>query len=180
MFAAVRRKRKKTDNPKEEDGEVQYNQEGQPQARRRYSIGSNSTLGSPHDEYPQTDGRYGLDPKEDEEVINQGAFELSYGRITSSHDAMLTLVKAGQTVEQSANKIKLEEEARLHPEVLNGHSTGSTQSHGPQNSYNLDPALKDSNIRATSKDPQTLRIWDRLRVVQAGWFTAEEAIDFID
>ena len=187
VFASVRRKRKKTDGTKQEDEDDVYNEGHQPRARkldaRRSSIESNSPdqspQGSPHAEHLQQSGDPSRDPIQDEEIINEGALELASGRITSHRDAMMVLAKAGQTVEQSA-KVKFEEEARQRLGLQSGDTNSDMSLHRALNDSNLDPAITDPDPHATPKTWEVLRIWERLRVVQAGWFTAEEAMDFVD
>lgn len=47
----------------------------------------------------------------------------------------------------------------------------------------IDPALTNHATRDPSAEPgyaEALKAWTRFRFVRAGWFTAAEAIDYID
>jgi hypothetical protein len=48
----------------------------------------------------------------------------------------------------------------------------------------IDPALSDVRNESNPSDnpgyAEALKIWGRFRFVRAGWFTAAEAIDYID
>jgi len=51
----------------------------------------------------------------------------------------------------------------------------------PQLEQPVDPALTgDRNLAAEPGYADALKVWSRFRFVRAGWFTAQEAIEYID
>lgn len=98
---------------------------------------------------------------------------------------------------RSAPPVKQEDLRRYQPSRQDsfGHrpSQARDMGHESQQSFGrgasvgrqpIDPALSDGrNETNPSDDPgyaEALKIWGRFRFVRAGWFTAAEAIDYID
>ncbi|KAF6222363.1 hypothetical protein HO133_001449 [Letharia lupina] len=128
---------------------------------------------------------------QDQEVSNETAAALFQSPINVPGDALHLLLKASDESEHMQRK----DTASLGERSTNQSVRTSNIMHGRYNSgpsshdqagqnypLNIDPAISGSNadIDDTPIPIEALRLWSRLRFVRAGWFTAKEAISYID
>ena len=60
------------------------------------------------------------------------------------------------------------------------HSRHTSRQEGPAADQAIDPELTKRDPSADPGYSEALKAWARFRFVRAGWFTAQEAIDYID
>ena len=132
-----------------------------------------------------------LDIAQDQEVTNEAAAALFQSPINTPGDALHLLLKASGesedlTVHESSGSTKVRQQDvpghRSSGRVpLSRGPYGALQRAGqPANIANIDPAIAGTSHEKTFPSREALNIWARLRFVRAGWFTAKEAIAYID
>ena len=131
------------------------------------------------------------DSIQDQEVTNEAAAALFQSPINTPGDALHLLLKASGESEDVQNhgttgKSKLQDQ-RVYGRQPAGKSPLYNGSYGilqqprqPTNVVNIDPAIADPGNGTPSPSRGALTIWARLRFVRAGWFTAKEAVAYID
>ncbi len=133
----------------------------------------------------------------DQEVTNEAAAALFQSPINQPADALHLLLEAsgrtGDLHRQSSinqGDKKMDESGRRAPSMSTKHhrsmglKTSKDLQH-QQDTMNIDPAIAGDMGAAGSEDDsnrlrEKLKIWSRLRFVRAGWFTAMEAMSYID
>lgn len=133
----------------------------------------------------------------DQEVTNEAAAALFQSPINQPADALHLLLEAsgrtGDLHRQSSmnqGKQRTDESERRAPSMTARpyRSIGLKTSMSLQRQHdttNIDPAIAGDMGTAGSEDEsnrlrEKLKIWSRLRFVRAGWFTAREAMSYID
>jgi hypothetical protein len=87
------------------------------------------------------------------------------------------------TVSSSSHHARHDAESRKSSHTVTPgtyHSRHASRQNGPSAEQAIDPELTK---RDPSEEPgydEALKAWARFRFVRAGWFTAQEAIDYID
>lgn len=125
---------------------------------------------------------------QDQEVTNEAAAALFQTPINTPGDALHLLLKAsGQSEEfqrRNSSDQSLKRDSRGNQVRAAGDGTrlGGSDSHRnvqePEHSPAIDPAISGNRHDRGTKE--ALQIWSRLRFVRAGWFTAREAMSYID
>ncbi|KAL8821833.1 MAG: hypothetical protein Q9223_000191 [Gallowayella weberi] len=129
--------------------------------------------------------------RQDQEVTNETAAALFHTPINTPGDALHLLLEASGRTESLQEGTGNDQEHRPNLPSPNSHSTGRSRltRPGPPASLrhrkeNIDPAIaRSSGSQHLADSPEitdALRAWSRLRFVRAGWFTAREAISYID
>lgn len=129
---------------------------------------------------------------QDQEVANETAVALFQSPITSPGDALHLLLQASGQSEDFQNHMSLNH-GKPNPSSQN---TGSAvkheasrpvQTHRPRlppqsQTAAIDPAIAGlgTSSHTINADRSALNVWSRVRFVRAGWFTAKEAIAYID
>ena len=147
--------------------------------------------------YHRTD-HYGPGPPDpqtataqDQEVTNEAAAVLFQSPINTPGDALHLLLKASGESEdlprQGAFGHTKVDEHLSHGHLALGQSPLPREPHGSSqhnrletNAANIDPAIAGPNNGMSSPSREALSIWARLRFVRAGWFTAREAMAYIE
>ncbi|KAL8998293.1 MAG: hypothetical protein Q9169_002607 [Polycauliona sp. 2 TL-2023] len=156
---------------------------------------------SPHSSDPNTHVNlfpYHADPKSSgqaegqaQEVTNQTAAALFHTPINTPGDALHLLLEASGRSESLQRQTSAEQEHRYHLSSPRNQPVGKhdyAKSVPPASlrnrRENIDPAIsggRQSQHPAEAPSiAEALRAWSRLRFVRAGWFTAREAIAYID
>ncbi|KAK0646690.1 hypothetical protein B0T16DRAFT_414070 [Cercophora newfieldiana] len=90
---------------------------------------------------------------------------------------------SGSTSQSNAQRARPDAASR-HPSSQNRDRDGYLPRQASRREGTMDPAIDPELIkRDTSADPgygEALKAWARFRFVRAGWFTAQEAIDYIE
>ncbi|MCJ1274964.1 hypothetical protein MMC21_002763 [Puttea exsequens] len=136
----------------------------------------------------------GEDP--DQEVHNEAAAALFQSPINIPGDALHLLLKASKENEHLQRRSTEEHGRRSTSQTVQGPTSApgdyrSPPSQGVRNSRvpsypsNIDPAITGkptTHGRVASRllSTENLRLWSRLRFVRAGWFTAREAVQYLD
>lgn len=121
---------------------------------------------------------------QDQEVANETAATLLKTPINTPGDALHLLLEAsGRTESFQRQDSGLQRHQALRPSVdTQSFRRSSPISH--QRSQIIDPAIAaDIHSQAQIESPEVagaIKAWSRLRFVRAGWFTAREAISYID
>lgn len=159
-----------------------------------------SVTGQGHYQHP---GPYSTDtttrrPEEDpdQEVTNEAAAALFQTPINTPGDALHLLLKASKENEhfQRRDTETSGRRSASHPNVQIKTAPGDYKSPPPRSvndsrgqNYlsNIDPAISGKTARQGRVAPRilstdTIRLWSRLRFVRAGWFTAREAVEYLD
>lgn len=158
----------------------------------RYNQAQNGQPQNPVSYVPDTPYEKGDDIR-NQDVTNETAAILFQSPINNPGDALHLLLQAsGQsedierrdTAGQSAFKEGQFGQARgTTSSPRNSRNSGHLQQPSHQDFHsNLDPAITSGHSQNDKKMPseETLAIWARLRFVRAGWFTAREAVLYID
>lgn len=127
---------------------------------------------------------------QDQEVSNETAAALFQSPINVPGDALHLLLKASDESEHmqrrdtaSLGRGSTSQSVR-NPSIAQGrYNSGPSIQHQAVPTYplNIDPAISGSNAEddSTSIPIEALKLWSRLRFVRAGWFTAKEAILYV-
>ncbi|KAG8530479.1 uncharacterized protein KY384_004982 [Bacidia gigantensis] len=171
----------------------------------RHSLTSNS-ISSPStlDPYGQTqNGPYRMqaydqshrspefETSQEQEVVNPAAGTLLQEPINQSSDAFSLLIQASNRIQPYQDsdahaKIKSEQhntqQIDSERQLPYGPATIEADSqYGVRNDLsNLDPAITGHGNEASTSTRKALSIWSRLRFVRAGWFTAKEAMAYVN
>ena len=132
----------------------------------------------------------------DQEVTNAAAAALFQSPINQPADALHLLLEAsGRTGDLHRQASISHEDQKTnvparHAQHISKKSHGSSmlkpskELDHPNYAMNIDPAIAGDTGTGSEDDSnrfrETLKIWSRLRFVRAGWFTAREAISYID
>ena len=130
---------------------------------------------------------------QDQELTNETAAALFQSPINTPRDALHLLLQAsGQTEDMQRHSIT-NQSAPRHPSQASAYPSTtdklcseramSTQQPGQQAfAGNIDPAITGNGIErdVLQNTKEDLLVWSRLRFVRAGWFTAKEAMNYID
>ncbi|KAL9005672.1 MAG: hypothetical protein Q9188_001578 [Gyalolechia gomerana] len=122
---------------------------------------------------------------QDQEVANETAAALFRTPINVPGDALHLLLEASGRTESLQRQ---DNDVRGRPSSKSAEQGRLTRPTAPvlhqQRSGNIDPAIggsSSSSYQAKSLEiAEAIRTWSRLRFVRAGWFTAQEAISYID
>ena len=144
-------------------------------------------------QYVQSPHGSHMDASQDQEVTNEAAAALFQSPINTPGDALHLLLKASNQSEE------FESQEVSSPGTVGGRTDqrhsgaggnhplptttafGKTQQTGQDgNATNLDPAITGIGQGSPTPSQEALSIWSRLKFVRAGWFTAREAIAYID
>lgn len=130
---------------------------------------------------------------QDQEVTNETAAALFQTPINTPGDALHLLLEASgrsedlQLHQKSSQGIRKNNRAdiKLSPPLGNYHLARPEPVESrtdPENMANLDPAIANNDLSNIMSDSarEALKIWTRLRFVRAGWFTAREAMSYIN
>ena len=128
---------------------------------------------------------------QDQEVSNETAAALFQSPINVPGDALHLLLKASDESEHMQRRDTANVRRRstsqsvrnlglAHGSFNHGHS--SQHGIGQNFPLNIDPAISGSiaDNDSTPIPTEALKLWSRLRFVRAGWFTAKEAISYVD
>lgn len=127
----------------------------------------------------------------DDQVTNEAAAALFQSPVNQPKDALHLLLEAsGRSEDLNRHRISAEASAVPHhigsrmAAVASGtHQRTGSVAQGKSNP-NIDPSLADSqNTQDDVLSPQSrnaLKIWSRFRYVLAGWFSAKEALLYVD
>lgn len=130
-------------------------------------------------------------PGQDQEVTNETAAALFQTPINTPGDALHLLLEASGRSEDLQLHEKLGRGTQNNIDVEPPSSSRNYHVARPQlidttkdpdSMANLDPAIATDgpNITVFDSSRETLRIWSRLRFVRAGWFTADEALEYVN
>lgn len=135
----------------------------------------------------------GVEDGQDQEVTNEAAAALFQTPINTPGDALHLLLKAsGQSEEiqrrefSDQNGTRRSQRKQQHAVATDGiapiEPNIQQQSRFSGYTANLDPAIAQNRHHHGLLSPpkEALQIWSRLRFVRAGWFTAREAMSYID
>lgn len=181
-----------------------FNQQPLPHGRQSLTSGSLPTT-SPLDGYDlhregplQHDIPYATDRRleraadgQDQEVSNETAAALFQSPINVPGDALHLLLKASDESEHmqrrdtsSMGRPSISQSVRRSSIAHGKYNSGHSSQHPAGQNYplNIDPAISGGNTDSDSDSIPTeaLKLWSRLRFVRAGWFTAKEAISYVD
>ncbi|KAL8674981.1 MAG: hypothetical protein Q9168_000575 [Polycauliona sp. 1 TL-2023] len=141
--------------------------------------------------YPADANSSNQAPGQGQEVTNQTAAALFHTPINTPGDALHLLLEASGRSESLQRQTSAEQEhrhdlasPRTQP-VEKRHFARSVRPISLRNHReNIDPAISGGRrSQHPVEDPglvEALRAWSRLRFVRAGWFTAREAIAYLD
>lgn len=132
----------------------------------------------------------------DQELANETAAALFQAPINTPGDALHLLLKASKENEDfqrrdtEGTRRRSESQSRPQPLSMPGEyksppHRGVNESRGQNYISNIDPAISGNNARQGKSASRilstvTIRLWSRLRFVRAGWFTAREAVEYLD
>ena len=120
-------------------------------------------------------------------MLNKAAADALNPAIATSYDALYLLSQAaGQTGDAGMQNQQNGGRSLKTPSTTFGSPGSTNQSHHrtlsntitPSNM--IDPAMVLDNKQAEAEYENALRAWSRMRFVRAGWFTAHEAMDYIE
>ena len=133
-----------------------------------------------------------MDVSQDQEVTNEAAAALFQSPINTPGDALHLLLKASNQSEElenqeASNASNVGGQTGWAQSGTGGNHSlpttafGATQQTGQDaNPANLDPAITGAGQGSPTPSREALSIWSRLKFVRAGWFTAREAVAYID
>ena len=141
--------------------------------------------------YAQSPGNLKMEVSQDQEVTNEAAAALFQSPINTPGDALHLLLKASGQSEELENNEASSQSRAVRQAVPRQGSMGKSPTSGmtlsavqhvgqTRNSANLDPAIVGYDHGSPTPSREMLSIWTRLRFVRAGWFTAREAMAYID
>ena len=120
-------------------------------------------------------------------MLNKAAADALNPAIATSYDALYLLSQAaGQTGEAGMQNQQNGARGLQSPSTTFGSPGSTNQSHHRTASNTMtpsnmiDPAMVIDNAQADAEYKNAFRSWSRMRFVRAGWFTAYEAMDYID
>jgi hypothetical protein len=120
-------------------------------------------------------------------MLNKAAADALNPAIATSYDALYLLSQAaGQTGEAGIQNQQNGGRSLKTPSTTFGSPGSPSQSHHRTASNTMtpsnmiDPAMVLDNKQADAEYENALRAWSRMRFVRAGWFTAHEAMDYIE
>lgn len=127
----------------------------------------------------------------DQEVSNETAAALFQSPINVPGDALHLLLKASDESEHmqrrdagSLGRRSRSQSVRNSSIVHGRYNARPSSQHQAAQNYplNIDPAISGSRADndGTPIPIEALKLWSRLRFVRAGWFTAKEAISYVD
>lgn len=127
---------------------------------------------------------------QDQEVTNETAAALFQSPINTPGDALHLLLKAsGQSESLNRQGSNSQTSQQLLPPNKDSPSSAGRSNFAKpglplsllvQND-NIDPLISSSRVSHTSSEyVKAFKAWSRLRFVRAGWFTAHEAISYVD
>lgn len=188
-------------------GSFQGGQPSTQDAIRPAHTGSISA-GSPHNGYsygppgpPQTSSQYPVaqpptgrvEDGQDQELTNEAAAALFQSPINTPGDALHLLLQASGQSEIMQRQGFADQSAPVNPSQVPPFPSSTikspserlkTSQQPSQGTYagNIDPAITSSGIERDTLDAlkADLLVWSRLRFVRAGWFSAKEAINYIN
>ena len=128
---------------------------------------------------------------QDQEVSNETAAALFQSPINVPGDALHLLLKASDESEHMQRRDtanlgrRSTSQSVRNPSIAHGrYNSGPSTQHQAVPPYpsNIDPAISgsDADNDSTSIPIEALKLWSRLRFVRAGWFTAKEALLYVD
>ena len=128
---------------------------------------------------------------QDQEVSNETAAALFQSPINVPGDALHLLLKASDESEHMQRRDianvgrRSTSQSVRNPSIAHGrYDSGHSSRHPVGQNYplNIDPAISGSTSDhdGTTIPVEALKLWSRLRFVRAGWFTAKEAISYVD
>ncbi|KAK4691021.1 hypothetical protein P7C71_g5895, partial [Lecanoromycetidae sp. Uapishka_2] len=136
------------------------------------------------------------DEDPDQELANETAAALFQAPINTPGDALHLLLKASKENEsfqrrdtESIGRRSASQSNPQHTSAPGDYKSpphhGVNESRGQNYLSNIDPAISGNNVRqgkVASRiiSSDTIRLWSRLRFVRAGWFTAREAVEYLD
>jgi len=156
-----------------------------------YNLAHQSHFQQPH-LYPKPSAINGAEVVQDQEVTNETAAALFQSPINTPGDALHLLLRASGQSEEIQQRDSSDQighhrnaESQLRPTTLGQSqtkSTGTRQQSQYLHAANIDPAITGNGSESgqASSFKETLIVWSRLRFVRAGWFTAREAMSFVD
>lgn len=130
-----------------------------------------------------------------EHMVNKEAANILHPSIATSHEALhLLSVAAGQTEEANRQNSQSLPSHLLSPSTTFGTPSSAGASHRRTMSHTMAPGEQTSDqaarygmmsgpISDTAENQnyqEALKMWSRMRLVKDGWFTATEAIAYID
>lgn len=120
-------------------------------------------------------------------MLNKAAADALNPAISTSYDALYLLSQAaGQTGEAGMQPQQNGARSMQTPSTTFGSPSSTnpsqhrTVSSTMTPSTMIDPAMVLDNGQTDAGYKNALKSWSRMRFVRAGWFTAHEAMDYID
>ena len=130
---------------------------------------------------PKTEGG------QDQELTNEAAAELLHGPINNPGDALHLLLEASgqsENVDNQGTSRHRQPHRHTGQGFAGGSNSATLSAHNARQASNgpmsLDPAITGYIHKTPTPSREALSIWSRLRFVRAGWFTAREAMAYID
>ena len=120
-------------------------------------------------------------------MLNKAAADALNPAIATSYDALYLLSQAAGQTGEAGIQNQQNGPRNLKSPSTTFESPGSTNpshhrtlSNTMTPSNMIDPSMALDNEQANAEYQSALRAWSRMRFVRAGWFTAHEAIDYIE
>jgi hypothetical protein len=120
-------------------------------------------------------------------MLNKAAADALNPAIATSYDTLYLLSQAAEQTSEAGIQNQQNGSRNLQSPSTTLGSPGSTNpshhrtvSNTMTPSNMIDPAMVLDNGQATAEYQNALRAWSRMRFVRAGWFTAHEAIEYIE
>ncbi|KAL8930657.1 MAG: hypothetical protein Q9208_000528 [Pyrenodesmia sp. 3 TL-2023] len=130
------------------------------------------------------------DARPNQEVANETAAALFKTPINTPGDALHLLLEASGRTESLQRQDTINQGYQALPPASNPQSTGRRRATRPSSSArqqrreDIDPAITGNPQSQDGVEmpgvADALKSWSRLRFVRAGWFTAQEAISYVD
>ncbi len=120
-------------------------------------------------------------------MLNKAAADVMNPPIATSYDALHLLSRAAgesEKADRQCNHLGSPSATFASPGSTN-HSHHRTISNNMTPNNVIDPAMmlddaQETQLIDTAGTMNALRAWSRMRFVRAGWFTAREAMDYIE
>ncbi|KAL5383471.1 hypothetical protein DPSP01_005870 [Paraphaeosphaeria sporulosa] len=102
-----------------------------------------------------------------------------------SHSVMRTVVSSGSDAlnllfEAAHHRDALENQARVESQAQDTPRSGTSYNLGPDGQPSSPFTFKAQPVQMSQPSPETLRVWTTCRFVQMGWFSAHEAVTYVD
>jgi len=120
-------------------------------------------------------------------MLNKAAADALNPAVATSYDTLYLLSQAAEQTSEAGIQNQPSGSRNLQSPSTTFGSPGSTNPSHHRTVSNtitpsnmIDPAMVLDNGQANSEYQNALGLWSRMRFVRAGWFTAHEAIEYIE